>query len=238
MSIPKLLVSVRSVAEAKVALGGNIDLLDVKEPRKGSLGAAEFATICQIAQVAFPHTPVSVALGELLANDATWTVNLPPTISYAKIGLANCASVADWPNRWRHFLSMLPRHVRPVAVIYADKTSLAPPAHEIIELAEKLGCSAILIDTYDKLSGTLLDHRTAQQVGDWVGEIQHKGLPCVLAGSVSVATLPQLVAIHPDYLAVRGAVCTPHRSGDLDAARLKQFRAQLTRFSQCPTSAS
>ena len=37
----RLLVSVRSAAEAEVALGAGADLIDVKEPSRGSLGAAD-----------------------------------------------------------------------------------------------------------------------------------------------------------------------------------------------------
>ncbi len=36
----KLLVSVRSVDEAEMVLEAGVDLIDVKEPRSGSLGAA------------------------------------------------------------------------------------------------------------------------------------------------------------------------------------------------------
>ncbi len=37
----RLLVSVRSAAEAEIALSAGADLIDVKEPSRGSLGAAD-----------------------------------------------------------------------------------------------------------------------------------------------------------------------------------------------------
>ena len=39
----RLLVSVRSAAEAEIALHGGADLIDVKEPTRGSLGRADGA---------------------------------------------------------------------------------------------------------------------------------------------------------------------------------------------------
>ena len=42
---PGLLVSVRSAAEALSALAGGADVIDVKEPNRGSLGAADDETI-------------------------------------------------------------------------------------------------------------------------------------------------------------------------------------------------
>ena len=47
---PKLLVSVRSADEARAALAGGADLIDVKEPAHGPLGAARQpprAALCQ-----------------------------------------------------------------------------------------------------------------------------------------------------------------------------------------------
>jgi uncharacterized protein (UPF0264 family) len=41
-----LLVSVRDAAEAADALAGGADLIDVKEPNAGSLGAAGHPTLC------------------------------------------------------------------------------------------------------------------------------------------------------------------------------------------------
>src|SRR5205085_11196960 len=49
--VPKLLVSVRSAAEATLALRGGADWIDVKDPTRGSLGAATMATICDVAAV-------------------------------------------------------------------------------------------------------------------------------------------------------------------------------------------
>jgi len=62
---PKLLVSVRDAAEARAALVGGADLIDVKEPSRGSLGRAEADTIAAVAHAVGGRTPVSAALGEL-----------------------------------------------------------------------------------------------------------------------------------------------------------------------------
>jgi hypothetical protein len=72
----RLLVSVRNAWEAGEALAGGADLIDVKEPRRGSLGAASPATWLDVRQALSraalkeePQTgsvPLSAALGELL----------------------------------------------------------------------------------------------------------------------------------------------------------------------------
>ena len=45
---PRLLVSVRNADEAIAALAGGAHVIDVKEPERGSLGAADTSAIAEI----------------------------------------------------------------------------------------------------------------------------------------------------------------------------------------------
>ena len=49
--IPRLLVSVRNAEEALMAVRGGADIIDVKEPSKGSLGRASVENLQAIADV-------------------------------------------------------------------------------------------------------------------------------------------------------------------------------------------
>ena len=61
-----LLVSVRSVAEAEIALAGGAAIIDVKEPSRGALGRADDTIIADIVRSVAGRAPVSAALGELI----------------------------------------------------------------------------------------------------------------------------------------------------------------------------
>lgn len=65
----QLLVSVRNVHEAIAAVEGGADIIDVKEPHRGSLGCAAPDVILAIAdavsQIKVARPPLSLALGEL-----------------------------------------------------------------------------------------------------------------------------------------------------------------------------
>ena len=61
----KLLVSVRSTAEAEAALRGGADIIDIKEPARGPLGMAPPEVCGSIVQRVAGRAPVSAALGEL-----------------------------------------------------------------------------------------------------------------------------------------------------------------------------
>ena len=89
--MPKLLVSVRSAGEARSALAGGADLIDVKEPSRGPLGAADPAVIRDVIAAVDGRVPVSAAFGEWLA----WAGKKAPRgLHYAKWGLAQLTDLA------------------------------------------------------------------------------------------------------------------------------------------------
>src|SRR5438270_12690933 len=93
--MPRLLISVRNLQEARLALAGGADLIDIKEPSHGSLGQACASVISEIASTVGTHKPLSAALGELLDSP----LELPPAnLNFAKWGLSGCATLENWPN--------------------------------------------------------------------------------------------------------------------------------------------
>ena len=102
LELARLLVSVRSPVEARAAVAGGADIIDVKEPSRGSLGRAD-ASVWQAVRAVVPRsTPVSVALGELNEWLAPEPRQIPESawagIDYCKLGLAGAP--ADWVECW------------------------------------------------------------------------------------------------------------------------------------------
>src|SRR2546422_749077 len=99
-SKPQLLVSVRNSVEACEALAGGCQILDVKEPRRGSLGMADPAEMVAILEVAHrtaPGLPVSAALGEAREWSPERAIPvLPAGLDYVKLGTAGLAACEDW----------------------------------------------------------------------------------------------------------------------------------------------
>src|SRR5690349_523330 len=125
----KLLISVRDAEEAQIAAREGADLVDIKEPRRGPLGAADAETIQAIAQTLGGQVPLSAARGELLAA-ADLPDALAGRLSYVKFGLAGCAQQRDWPELWARQLARLSVNTGLVAVVYADSQAARAPAPE------------------------------------------------------------------------------------------------------------
>jgi len=219
-----LLVSVRDETEARMALAAGVDLIDVKEPSLGSLGAASPEVWQRVLEVCGDARPVSAALGELLSENVQELAARAHGLTYAKVGLAGCAADSTWLRRWQACLDALPRDVAPVAVAYADaEQAVAPRAEQVLDHAIEFGCRALLLDTYKKKQGDLFAHLTHRQLGELVTTAHAHGLLVVLAGSIGRDAIPSVEALGADYLAVRGAVCRGPRSGAADVMLIKQL---------------
>jgi len=222
----RLLVSVRDAAEAREAIAGGADIIDVKEPSRGALGAADAATIAAIAQVVLPHCPLSVALGEVA--DSTVPPALPDGVQFAKFGLAQLTTVGHWQERWRTAVDQLPKAVGRIAVVYADwRQCAAPRPNEIVELAVEFQCVGVLIDTFDKSLGNLLAHVPLPELTSLCRGIARRQMFVALGGSLTAQELPQIVPLRPQVLAVRTAVCNGDRTGFISASRVAELKQAI-----------
>ncbi|MBC7853755.1 MAG: hypothetical protein IAF94_09990 [Pirellulaceae bacterium] len=222
-----LLVSVRDAAEALAALRGGAALIDVKEPRQGSLGAASPEVWREVRLAVPTHVACSAALGELRdispQQVSQWSDSLAG-YQFAKLGLSGCRVISDWQVRWRAVLDELPAKTRPVAVIYADwKSAGAPSPDEILPAAIDASCSALLIDTFDKSRGSITAHLDHQKVLQLLSAARAAKLITVLAGSLTLELARELLPLAPDFLAVRGAVCRGGRSGAVEESLVRDF---------------
>lgn len=228
----RLLVSVRSAQEAASALAGGAAVIDVKEPLRGSLGAADSRVWREVAAAVAGAVPLSAAMGELGQHEITDLGELFD-FTYAKLGLAGCGKMPTWREQWSRQVERLPAGVAPVAVVYADwqEETNAPPPGDIIEFAEKLGCTALLVDTYNKHGPSLLEHISWDELRGLVDHARQVGMQVVLGGSLNAAAFPQLLPLQPDYLAVRRAACREGRSGTVDQELVARLAETLSHAS-------
>lgn len=231
----QLLVSVRSAEEAAAALRGGAALIDVKEPRHGSLGRAKEAVIAEVTRLVGGRCPVSAALGELLEDRGeVWPIEEAP-LSFVKWGLAGCAAHggAVWRNElWLAARGLTERQpsCRAVAVAYADwRQAHAPRPEEVCDFAITHATGAFLVDTWHKDGSTLLDWLSLTEIERLRERCRAAGVPMALAGSLGSAEIQTLLPLRPDWFAVRGAVCQGRQRGAaIDEGKVRQLAALLS----------
>lgn len=232
--LPLLLVSVRSIDEARDAIAGGCDLLDLKEPSRGSLGQVSLRTMHDVCSLVerLPHAPpMSVAVGELHEWMATkQALRVPGTVSYVKLGLSNAA--AAWRSEWsevRRRVTASTGVMNWVSVHYADRFAGSPPLDDVLTEAIAVGCRGLLIDTFAKGNGRLLDCMTPVQLTEARQRAASAGLLFAIAGSLQLLDLSQLVEVAPDIIAVRSAVCRDGvRTAAVSAEAVQEFRREMS----------
>ena len=224
----KLLVSVRNATEAIDALNAGADLIDVKEPKHGSLGRASTQVLNDVAAAVAGRVPISAALGEIGEDIEASALQALCHFNFAKIGLTQAVSCSNWRATWREVVNRLPPGVASVAVIYADGDSYnAPPTESILREAVKLGCAGVLLDTFAKDGRNLFEHWPVSAVGELLAFTREHQMFGVLAGALKGKALLQAAALEPDYVAVRSAVCRGARTDSLSAELVARLATQL-----------
>jgi (5-formylfuran-3-yl)methyl phosphate synthase len=239
MAIPDLLVSVRNLDEARAAVDGGCDRLDVKEPERGPLGMADRDIIAEIA--AFSQKthvqegiPCSVALGEIKdLRQANSGFSPPRGVTDIKLGPAGTQSLDRWTQGWRDVFGRSElrqiESIGRVAVAYADwQLAEAPPPEEILTAAIELGANTFLVDTCRKKSGGLRDALSDLQLRRLSATAHAGGLTFALAGSLRLRDIAALVEFHPDVIAVRGAACHGEsRTSEVSGECVQQLKAEI-----------
>jgi hypothetical protein len=218
----RLLISVRNLAEAELALTAGVRMLDLKEPSKGALGRVSEEEIAKVLDRAGVNVPVSAAFGEW--NDVS---EFPPIVSglkFAKVGLSGAPE--DWRERlvkFREKLSATPCGL--VYVAYADwRRAGSPPLSEVAHQALHDRASALLMDTRGKDGSSLLDWLSAGEVCDWAERCAAAKVQLVLGGSLGPVEIRRLLGAKSAWFAVRGAACIwRDRSGALDQGRIREL---------------
>ncbi|WP_119157333.1 (5-formylfuran-3-yl)methyl phosphate synthase [Caldimonas tepidiphila] len=221
----RLLVSVRSVEEALLADEAGADLIDLKEPQAGALGGLPHARVREIVSALrargsrreISATIGDWPMGELPAILAQVDAVADCGVDYVKVGIDKEAGAAA-------VLSALAACGRRVVPVFIADRGLDAAR---IEQACAGPFPALMLDTADKLAGSLFDCLEREALHGFVERCRRSGRLAGLAGALRMGHLPLLRELAPDFAGFRSAVCDGARTGALDAQRLQALHAQL-----------
>lgn len=218
-----MLASVNSIEEAALALTAEVDIIDLKQPASGALGALDIALVKEICRYCNGRRPVSATVGDLPMHpepvfDAVRSM-AETGVDYIKIGFF---PGGDWPATVQTLTTLTRRNLALIAVLFAD----AEPDFAIVDVLKTAGFKGVMLDTMNKQNGSLTDVMTSARIQQFVMQAKSRHMLCGLAGSLRLQDIPDLIAYRPDYLGFRGALCVQgERTAQLDRysmARIKQ----------------
>lgn len=229
----KLLVSVVDVEEAQEALRGGADIVDVKNPEEGSLGAA-FPWIVRDITGVVKNAELSATIGDLhfkpgQASQAAYGMSLLG-VDYIKAGIA-FRGVDRAIELGRAIVKAVQGRARVVLACYADYEeagTLSPL--ELPRVAAEAGAHGVMIDTLSKSGKNLFDFMSRSEIEEFIRAGKELGLVVALAGSLKKEHIPVLRELGAEIAGFRGSACS---QGDRVKGRISAERvAELKKYVQ------
>jgi uncharacterized protein (UPF0264 family) len=232
----KLLVSPINVEEAIISMKGGADIIDVKNPTEGSLGANFPWVIRSVVEAINSKTPVSATIGDFNFKPGTASLAALGAAAsgadYIKVGLfdiqtkeqalelAQCVvkSVKDYDPTKNVVISG-----------YADyKRINSIPVNEIPSICSKAGADVAMMDTGVKDGRSTFEFMSNEQLSQFTESTRELGLISAIAGSLKFEDVDALNKIDPDIIGIRGCVCGGDRNSTIQQQLVEELKASLS----------
>jgi uncharacterized protein (UPF0264 family) len=225
----RLLVSPRDIDEAKRSLAA--DIIDVKRPAEGSLGANFPWVIRAVKELS--RKPVSAAIGDFDFK--------PGGAALAAYGAANAGAdfikvglFFDGTERAGELIRAVVRAVKEeypekfvVISSYSDHERLGTISpFAMAPLAVAAGADVAMVDTGMKDGRSTFDFMSEESLLLFTDMNRDAGIMTAVAGSLGFEHLPALKRVNPDIIGVRGMVC----GGNREASIREDLVLQLARM--------
>ena len=201
----QLLISVKNLEESRIARYAKADVIDLKDPSVGALGALGVDVVSQIVQDVSGGVLLSATVGE---GHATIDVLKQDIVLYAglgvdvvKIAVSGLFELADFYSEIKQLTNL---GIKLVAVIFANT----------------------------KLKKTsLLDLQTTKTLQKFTVVCKQHMLISGLAGSINMTHVDRLLMLNPSFIGMRGGVCHRRdRTSTLVGDRVVEVKTMLLNY--------
>lgn len=231
----KLLVSPMNIVEARAALAGGADILDVKNPKEGSLGANFPWAIRAVVDLAKGKVPVSATIGDLDYKPGTASLAaLGAAVSgadYIKAGLLGVRTLEQAEEMLEGIVKAVKDYDPGKKVVaagysdYARANSISPML--LPGAAAKAGADLVMVDTAVKDGKSTFEFMGEEELKDFISLGHAEGLEVALAGTIGFQHIELLKQLSPDIIGVRGIVCGGDRRSAVQAELVEKLKLAL-----------
>jgi uncharacterized protein (UPF0264 family) len=227
---PQLLISVTSIDEARVALENGVDIIDLKEPSTGALGALPIDRILEIVDYVKSKNTVGAKLISATIGDIPMQPELL-ILQISKLAVTGVDIIKigffetdDYQHCLDALRPLVQSGIKFIAVFFAETTY--PP--NLVAAIKDTGFLGIMLDTAKKNGLTLLDYYSEEQRKEFAKTVFKQGMQLGLAGSLKLQHLDLIKDMNPSYIGFRGGVCDENqRHLALDASKIDAIRKTM-----------
>lgn len=216
-----MLASVNGLEEALFIRNYPVDIIDLKQPARGALGALAVGDVTEIVTCLGHGKLISATIGDLPMHPDQVFVAAEAMaltgVDFVKIGFF---PGGDWQGCLKRLAVLASQQAALIAVLFAD----TQPDLATVQSLKQAGFKGVMLDTMDKTLGSLTQIMTQNQLTEFVTQAKQADLMTGLAGSLTQADIAGLLPLQADYLGFRGALCQQHyRTAQLDAANIAEI---------------
>ena len=230
----KLLVSPINLEEAKAAYNGGADIIDVKNPKEGSLGA-NFPWVIRSVKEAMGKTPVSATIGDMNYKPGTASLAaLGAAVSgadYVKVGLYDVQTTEQAIDMVEHVVRSVKDYDPSKKVVisgYADyKRINSIPLRELPPICADYGADVVMMDTGIKDGRSTFEFMTNEELSQFVESAHDLGLISAIAGNIKFEDMEAINQIGPDVIGIRGCVCGGDRNSTIQQKLVEELRSMM-----------
>jgi uncharacterized protein (UPF0264 family) len=208
----KVLISIKDGMEARAVAGvKGVDIIDVKNPLEGTLGANNPWVIEEIKEILPSETQIAASIGDLdfkpggasLAAYGAASIGL----DYITASMFKIKRAEEVKTMTKKLLKALHEFKTGLIIAgYADfnRCSSIDP-FEFLPSIE--GADYIMLDTAIKDGKNILDFITIDELKDFKERAHDLGLKLIVSGSIRYSQLQKIKEVMPDVVGFRGIVC-------------------------------
>ena len=221
-----MLASVRNLEEANLVYRGGVDIIDLKEPLQGALGAVPLNEIHYIVDELWEKCVISATVGDLPADADAIEDKVMQTaetgVDYVKVGMFSDRHIEECLPKLVHCAN---KGIAIIAVFFADMDFNTDHA---LQTAKQAHLKGVMLDTARKGAGSLLQHKNILQLEYFVNRAKQNDLLTGLAGSLTIDDIPAVSKANADYIGFRTALCAnKERTSHLDHKAIEQIRNSI-----------
>lgn len=222
------LASVDNLQDAIIANQYGADIIDLKDPSQGALGGLSIEDIQSIIDHLWEKATISATVGDLDADVSQILEKIKQVadtgVDYVKVGMFSQQHIDECLPAFEYFARS---GVKIIAVLFADSEF---DIELTVKACKKARLSGVMMDTAGKKAGSLLLHRTLNELSTFIKTAKQLGLLTGLAGSLRQEDIAQLLPINPNYIGFRTALCENlTRTANISISAVENIRNQIPR---------
>jgi uncharacterized protein (UPF0264 family) len=228
-----VLVSPKDIDEALEAIEGGADIIDVKNPAEGSLGANFPWVIREVAKLAKSFgKQVSATTGDMPFKPGTASLAALGAAmagaDYIKVGLYGVRNESEAQEMIKAVVRAVKDFDSEKKVViagYGDfyRINAINPL-KLPAIASSCGADVVMVDTAIKDGTSIFDHLRFENLYSFVSMAKEHGLLCAVAGNLKWNHLDSLKKLSPDIIGVRSVVCEAGRDSKIRRELVKKLK--------------